>query len=621
MTNKAKWNFREIDSEEMRKDLNEEGEFDTETIELNETLVREVLQNSSDARDAGLPSEQPVKVVFRFGTVLSPDGRELCGELLSGIVGHLEMTSIKAPQHDLTTGLPYLSIEDFGTKGLTGSWTNRDGNSFDGFFYSHGVSGKGDGNLGSRGLGKIVMTMASKYRAKFAVTLPIGTTRPWAMGMTAMQSHDNNEGEVFASHARWGVKPDDGNRTHPVEDSKTVRRLTEAFNLTDRETDKGLSVVVPLPLNTIRPESLIRAVLKNHYFQILLGELVVVVDDVPITPKTFEALATEYLPKELSERRLAFIYEVVGRLQDKAEPHIVALDEGYVNKHSFDDAQRAIADTELGLGGALHVRVPFSIRRLGDQKSSKTYIDLFFRNLSDGSGAWSQYSRGGLVISDESRRFNGQALAALVAPKGSNEAGSLLRDAENAAHTKWSEKVRVEQRWDEGWSKAYRMATSLHRAWEFLQERREYELPDLLNEFLSIPDEGKRTTGKKGRKKKTVKPEELPTPKPPLFSVRRTDTGFILKPGRGATGEENTFPAQVRIAAAYDIDRGNPLKKWQPVDFVMGKDDIVVTADGCEFECTDNKILATVNSPEFSLEVSGFDTNRDLQLESRRLPS
>src|SRR5207237_909360 len=70
----------------------------------------------------------------------------------------------------------FLAFEDFGTRGLVGDYSAPyapgQENNFVNFMYHDGVSGKPDSKLGSRGVGKIVFTMASRARTIFAYTIP-----------------------------------------------------------------------------------------------------------------------------------------------------------------------------------------------------------------------------------------------------------------------------------------------------------------------------------------------------------------------------------------------------------------------------------------------------------------
>ena len=80
----------------------------------------------------------------------------------------------------------------------------------------------------------------------------------------------------------------------------------------------------------------------------------------------------------------------------------------------------------------------------------------------------------------------------------------------------------------------------------------------------------------------------------------------------------------VRITAAYNIERGNPFKKHSDFDFdftSLGK------AKGLAIEligatCKPRSAMELdieISSAEFDVEITGFDENRDLALNARKV--
>lgn len=65
--------------------------------------------------------------------------------------------------------------------------------------------------------------------------------------------------------------------------------------------------------------------------------------------------------------------------------------------------------------------------------------------------------------------------------------------------------------------------------------------------------------------------------------------------------------------AAYEVRKGNPLKKYRPQDFRFTDSDISLDASGLEIvERQDNMLLVAPTEPDYILKVTGFDTNRNL---------
>src|SRR4030095_11539513 len=93
-----------------------------------------------------------------------------------------------------------------GTKGLIGDYAApyRPGgeNNFVNFLYHDGVSGKSDAKLGSRGVGKIVFTMASRARTLFAYTIPESdpARRPLLVGKNLLKFREV-DGKLYAARS------------------------------------------------------------------------------------------------------------------------------------------------------------------------------------------------------------------------------------------------------------------------------------------------------------------------------------------------------------------------------------------------------------------------------------
>ena len=71
------------------------------------------------------------------------------------------------------------------------------------------------------------------------------------------------------------------------------------------------------------------------------------------------------------------------------------------------------------------------------------------------------------------------------------------------------------------------------------------------------------------------------------------------------------------------ITGGNPFKKWSPLDFEIGKEDIKVEYEGNDIFYKssgekENQITFTITGNDFNIKVSGFDVNRDLAVDVNR---
>jgi len=195
--------------------------------------------------------------------------------------------------------------------------------------------------------------------------------------------------------------------------------------------------------------------------------------------------------------------------------------------------------------------------------------------------------------------------------------GALLGDSETPAHTQW-------QRDSSNFQGKYvyrsayitfvtEIVASLVSA---LRARQEQEDPTLLLDIFSWPGGGnepergdKKTVGKRGQAEPPGPPAIEPRKK--RFRVQRIKGGFAVIKGDAGTAP----PAELDVRMAYDVRRGNPLRKYHPADFRVEQRPIELepTPVGLNVISREAKrIRVEITDPDFHLSVRGFDENRDL---------
>ena len=131
-----------------------------------------------------------VQVRFAFSGERDALPPPVAAEFLRGLQNHLKVGAPLGSPDNLSAyfgrSMPFLTIEDFGTRGLTGgilrNSEREDGNHFWGFFRSVGISPKTGGEGGSWGLGKWVFPDASDISAFLGITKTGGRGQPVAYG-------------------------------------------------------------------------------------------------------------------------------------------------------------------------------------------------------------------------------------------------------------------------------------------------------------------------------------------------------------------------------------------------------------------------------------------------------
>ena len=310
-----RWYFRDISDDPSEKELTQLDQFNNDEVALSEALVRETIQNSTDAQAT---SGRPVRV--RFSVARATDA-EFLRSIVRALDPHLKASKIGSPGPGDPVNL--LVVEDFGTTGLMGSVSDKDDGQFSGFWRRFGRSNKKEGTKGGRwGLGKLVFPSAS------AVRVVIGLTRraddknsskengkAWLMGQAILRNHPLGD-EEHDSVGFW-CRDDVPRKGLPTDDEKICDAIAVAAGL-QRGTEPGLSLIIPYLLPEIKSDLLIEAAIKNYYFPILTGKLAVEIDGRLIDATTFDLVASS-LEGAVSPAALSFVRHLQRRKEHEPD--------------------------------------------------------------------------------------------------------------------------------------------------------------------------------------------------------------------------------------------------------------------------------------------------------------
>ena len=161
----VKWGF--LKRGVARKGVTELDQF---SKNISSSLVREVIQNSMDARE---DLSKPVRVNFSLHQLdndMAVEFREIVS--LDALKQHFEACGRETALLG-SAPISLLVVEDFNTTGLTGEIDCDDHKNFYNFWLAHGDSDKGGKSGGRWGLGKYVFSLSSSnsylfwsYKAK-----------------------------------------------------------------------------------------------------------------------------------------------------------------------------------------------------------------------------------------------------------------------------------------------------------------------------------------------------------------------------------------------------------------------------------------------------------------------
>lgn len=602
------WEFNKSDPSSVRIGVTQRDQFNNDDVGLAEALVREVIQNSSDAGTGG----SPVKVNFHLKTLSNVETRFVADRFKS-LLPHLTACNLELPDPDVDP-IRVLVIEDYNTRGLTGSFEDLDRDNFDNFWRAVGESEKSGQKGGRWGLGKLVYSSSSKVRSFFGLTVREGETGPSLMGQAVLANH--SIGNVYyPAHGFWfdGRSANDLKLQLPVQKTDEIDSFKTLFGV-KRKAQPGLSVIIPYLIDGITRDTLISGVVNNYYFPILAGKLEVEICDTLVDAATFLNVASAVETKN-THVPFPFIKEISdGLVSDDVTAATKTIGDIRLSEGQFSTEQIESMKAAFSAGSLVHVRMPVALKRKG-QSVQTSNIDLFIKALAEGEEPFSLFARGPITLPGERHFAGAVARGAMIA--NDELVAEFLGDAENPAHTAWNsnaEKLNVK------WDHARRTLTAVRHAlrdlYNLIADQQETQDDDALIDFFSLVDKAQASAGKKKRVKKP-KPD-VPPPEAAI-RIRPLEGGFELQSGPGA--HQWTFPRRIRVRLAYDMIGADPFKRFSQFDFDLNntKKLTVEPSAGDVKVVKPNVLHFEVIGPDFHLKATGFDTLRDLIVDARAL--
>ena len=595
----AEWKFVRRQPNGIDQDLTQRDQFHNDEIGLAEALVRETIQNSLDASsDTG----NPVRVRFSRRTVSGPAAKEI-RNISMGLRDHLEAANIDTHILD-GDSVDILVIEDFETTGLTGEVNKSTPGGFKDFWRRLGGSEKHGRKGGRWGLGKLVFSTSSEIKSFFGLTIRENDDGPYFLGQSALKNH-----EIGADQYQWCgfyANHDEEDYQHPIADAEEVQNLADLLGIT-RTVEPGLSIAVIYVSPAITPDHLLKGVLKNYFFPIISGDLVVTIDSDEINSKNFDSFVEksglssnvpiDFIRDVSREQKFAPDCEGEDVGIDPSQP-----DEAYFSQEDLEKLRAKYISRKL-----IHVRLPLELTRKNGESLLRRF-DLFLRRHDAEASPYVMFVRDRMVVPGEGSKVkSGMSNVSGAMIASDKDVVSFLGDAENPAHTGWNlraEKLRPNWKKPEETLKSIRFA--LLNLYRLLDQEEERMDPDALRDFFSIPDSGE-IPGLGNEHP----PVDSPPPGPRYYRISKRNDGVSIGPGPNAG--ELSLPKSVRVRIAFDMFGANPFNRHSPYDFDLRVPDVELESNGVEVEVTEsNSIGVTIQDADFSINFSGFDPHRDL---------
>lgn len=624
----AKWYFRKLmPGDKIREPI--QGEFfATDAIRDNsEALIRESIQNSLDAAREG----EKVKIRIYLSTETGALSNERSFQYFNNSWNHFraEGNGLNNPPGPSDI-CPFLVFEDFGTSGLQGDvmqWHDKHGikNAFFYFFRAEGRSGKGEKDRGRWGIGKYVFPRSSRINTFFGLTVRADDGQCLLMGQSVLRSH-NVDNVYYSPDGLFGHQLGDG-LTCPVSAQEFIKKFSQDFNLC-RGSESGLSIVIPWCDPEIKKESLIEGILRGYFYPILTDNLEVTVE----TPQGKTVLVGSTIEQTVRTISADISTDLVPML--RLAQWARCQSENTIQCINIDKPDRAprwttdlipeklllLIKESIESNKPVALRIPLVVQATG-KEPRVSFFDVFFERDGGNESGNPVFIREGIIISDI-RKGRVRGVRSLVIVEDEPLA-SMLGDSENPAHTQWQKDgSNFKNKYKYGQSVIDFVTRSVAEIIRILSDQAREEDMTLLADIFSLPVEAP-TEAPKVRTKTSVpvQPEVVPDEPPPpppspppprsqLFRVQKSEGGFTV-----TNGEHFTLPAIIQIDVAYDIRRGNPLKKYKTSDFELDKAPIILDPPPEGIGKTVlkfNRMIAEVKEHKFKVTFSGFDEHRDI---------
>ena len=660
----GQWHFETQSPGAMRRAPKESQLFRTEEAGENEyagndALVREVLQNAVDAAvSRHADHAEPVRVRFAlFEEEKAPPTQRLA-QYFARLAPGLKTFDVSIDD-DGVPNLPrrFLVVEDFGTRGLTGDpLRHRDPpkgqtgrHDFYWFWRNVGRSGKGDDDLGRWGLGKTVYEAASQIRCRLGLTRRHDDDRSLLFGQATLDLHEF-EGQEYVPEGFWcrGVESKGPARglPLPIEEADELASFAREWHL-ERGDQPGLSVVVPFVPEELTADHLLKAVCVHFFLPIVRGQLEVVVEGakrpdggrVEVTRETIQSVCFDVLKwdgkiasKMHQPPPIGFVRECLAA-QAEATPTEV-LGETSVPSAAepfFDDETTADLIARYQSEKLVAVRVRLSLPKLkGPAVVGEAFV--FVQNSTSHKRVDAYGVREGMTITKVNSASSRRGVRGLLLVERTlhesdkpNPLASLLGDTEGPAHETWDTAADRPARTWKTWKGRVKFVRKLIDELETVLNPKSSEADfNLLAHLFQRPKDDappKPTQTPGGTDDDTTKPGPIVVePNARWFEVRPRSGGFRLTASKKIARPAG---ARLRLRVAYDTAKGDPLKKWSPLDFVfkgsktngeLTGPKIVILGKGIDAErgSAGNEVLVTPSEDRFSLGAEGFDPNRDL---------
>lgn len=622
----AHWQFRPLNPNETSGSSISDDNFADEERTSVEILVRETLQNPLDARSS--ESNSVVRVEYKLvnvdlatsqfaRSIFSDDWFEhfQAGELIDG--------------DERPANMNFLIIEDFGTTGLEGCYTDS---SYEGatenwnaFWFREGEGAKTTKSNGGAGQGKITLYLASQLRSVFALTKRKSDGVELLFGSCRFKRNYKLPGDNrrWAKEAKWGAVNDPERQATPIINKSMVESLKAELGLA-RADYAGTTFIVPLPTADVTENLLLNAVVNEFFFAINRGRLVVKVGNIMLNSSTIESAASAMGQSCRLSKGYRDFLALTAKTVNSA-PTATAngswTKEAKLAATGFESVELNTLKEQFADGVLVSVDFVIPVRKKKPKEATDATFRVFLQQDENAEQSQELFVRQDLGIDGEKRLKAARTIAPVMALTFVQDPSlsDLLVAAEEPTHRNWNaRRPKVVAQYVSPNDALNAVRNAALRLVQLISPEGKKDETALAIYFADPTSQPTKHIGGSGvisniPKGDPVFPPVIPEPRVKPVDLKILDDGFQL---RAKDSELVKFPIDCHVTLAYATAVGDAFKLWDAADFWVG-DEVSHPHLGSgvsQKESYLNTVSFRLDGRDSWLSVSGFDKNRQLEI-------
>ncbi len=622
----AHWQFRPLNPNETSGASISDDNFADEERTSVEILVRETLQNPLDARSG----DGVVRVTYKLVSIDAEQSQFAKALFSDDWIKHFGAGELISQAEGKPSKMTFLAIEDFGTTGLEGCYTDssREGRNenWNAFWFREGEGAKATKSNGGAGQGKITLYLASGLRSVFALTKRKSDSAELLFGCCRFKRNYKlpNDGRRWAKEARWGAEHDPQKLAEPILEASLLDKVKQELALL-RNNEAGTSFLVPQPIADISEKSLRDAVVNEFFFAIRRGRLVVQVGNTMLDAATIAGVADAMgAACRLTKGFRDFLSDAAA-IESGKPPTATAKEswskEAKLNDAVFDSKELASLKARFEQSELVSVDFPVTIKKKGEKDKVVTKFRVLLRQDQNADQSQELFIRQDLGIDGEKRLRSARTIQPVMALTfiDDTELSELLVAAEEPTHRNWNAKrPRVVALYSAPNDVLNAVRNAGLRLVQLISPIAARDETALAIYFADPTADKTKKRGAEGvhpddKPDSPPPPPDIPPPRPKPVAVKVFDDGFEVRASK-ADGYSFPLPCQVRLA--YATARGDAFKLWDAADFwISDEDSYPLNQSGVSGISKDlNVIDFLLDSEDSWLKVSGFDQKRRLDI-------